>query len=505
MSRHASWARMSTGIALIGTALFAILAFWPEPRFPSPEETNSRRFLWDRKQLFADLEREFSAARESPSEAVEIGFFAEECEAQRRLSALEAQGKEPSEGTLRALEEVQFRLAALSAAQPKFLSRFRRQSLGFRRRILKAARSWTLPPEDRHEALYRLVLGGRLALEESLAQAGPRNDLTGCESVEDVPSACPCTQIEGIRFCAGDILLSRGDAPASALIARAASFPGAFSHVALVHIPADGAPPVVLESTVNNGTILTPLGAFLKEHRHRLVLLRPRPDAEEMLKDPKLPCRAASRAFALFRSERIPYDFAMNSEDRSELFCAEAVYVAFKDAGMSLWPVRSHIGTRGIIRFYGPLGVRSFVTLTPQDLELDPRLALVAEWRYSGALRKDRIENALIGALLAAAEKGSSLRAPRFVLAESRAIRVASNLQSLLGVQPIVPAGMSASCAARLGGYQKHIYPTLYEAISRKAEQFKREHGYEAPAWILTDLARKALEENRKKLYPFFH
>ena len=435
---------------------------------------------------------------------MEARFVGEESQALDLLTQMEGQGAIPSPETLRLLEEVQFRLAAFAAAQPAFLPRFRNVSANIRARVMHAARFWTLSPEATHEALYRLVAGGRAALEEALNQEASPGTLPPLEKGEDVPSQCPCTLVEGVRFCAGDLLLSRGDAPGSALIARAGPWPGAFSHVAMVYVPQDGAAPVVLESVIGGGTTITPAQAFLEEHRHRLVLLRPRPDTTEIQKNPRLPWEAARSLYARLVKEKVPYDFAMDPDDSSALFCADTVYLAYRGAGLLLWPTRSHLDTPGIIRLLGPLGVRQFVTLTPQDLELDPRLALVAEWRYVDALRKDRIENALIGSLFGAAERGASLRAPRLLLAESRLIRGFSDVQSHLGFSPAMPAGMSASCAARAEGFQEHIYPTLMQAISQKAEAFKRAEGYEPPAWVLTGFARDALTENKKRLKPYF-
>jgi len=498
------WFRFLAMAILAGAGLFAILAFWPEPEFPSPDLAKSKPFYWNRKPLFTDLERDFASARQSAWEAVEMRFGEEESQALDLLAQMERQGPTPSPEILGLLEEVQFRLAALAAAKPALLPRFRSVSGEIRARVMRAARFWSLSPEATHEALYRIVAGGRAALEEALSQEVSPGGLPGPEKGEDVSTQCPCTFVEGVRFCAGDLLLSRGDAPGSALIARAGPWPGAFSHVAMVDILKNGAEPVVLESVIGEGTNITPIRVFLQEHRHRLLLLRPRPDAPEVLKNPRLPCTASSSLHERLVRKKAPYDFAMNPDDPSALFCAEMVYLAYGEAGMVLWPARSRLDTPGIIRLLGPLGVRQFVTLTPQDLELDPRLAAVAEWRYIHALRKDRIENALIGALFGAAERGASFRAPPFLLAESRLIRGFSNVQSFLGFPPAMPEGMNPSSAARAAGFQKHIYPTLMLAISNKAEAFRRAEGYEPPAWVLAGFAKEALNENRKHLRAFF-
>jgi hypothetical protein len=56
----------------------------------------------------------------------------------------------------------------------------------------------------------------------------------------DEPAVTPFAEILGVRVHSGDILVSRGGAPTSALIARGNDYQGNFSHVALIHVERDG-------------------------------------------------------------------------------------------------------------------------------------------------------------------------------------------------------------------------------------------------------------------------
>ena len=68
-----------------------------------------------------------------------------------------------------------------------------------------------------------------------------------------------------------------------------------------------------------------------------------------------------------------------------------------------------------------------------------------------------------------------------------------------------MPEGMSASSAARLHCYIRKVYPLLFEDVSKKAEAYKKERGYEAPRWALAGFAEQAVKDNRERLKQYFH
>ena len=101
--------------------------------------------------------------------------------------------------------------------------------------------SRTLRPSESsaRRLLYRALYGSRAALEEVLLQMRPE-DMPVLSRGEDEPSAAPSAELRGVRVHSGDILVSRGGAPTSALIARGNDYPGNFSHVALLYVSPEG-------------------------------------------------------------------------------------------------------------------------------------------------------------------------------------------------------------------------------------------------------------------------
>jgi hypothetical protein len=165
------------------------------------------------------------------------------------------------------------------------------------------------------------MLGGRAALEEALVQAGS-DALPALTLIEDVPAATPSVEIEGVRVHSGDLMLSRGGAPTSALIARGSDFPGNFSHVAMVHVAEDGKA-TVIESLIETGANLSTAESYLEDKKHRILLLRVRPDHPAVVQDPLAPHKAATSVLERVRDADVPYDFAMDWNDPAKFFCSE--------------------------------------------------------------------------------------------------------------------------------------------------------------------------------------
>src|SRR2546422_946746 len=75
---------------------------------------------------------------------------------------------------------------------------------------------------------------GSGAVEEAMLQH-PDSGFSLLEGRRE-PSATPAATVHGVEIRSGDILVSRGGYPTSALIARGNDYPGNFSHVGLVHV-----------------------------------------------------------------------------------------------------------------------------------------------------------------------------------------------------------------------------------------------------------------------------
>src|SRR3989442_10137944 len=98
----------------------------------------------------------------------------------------------------------------------------------------------------------------------------------------------------------------------------------------------------------------------------------------------------------------------MDYTDPSRLFCSEVASSVYGELGVTLWTGLSTISAPGLRRWLSAFGVRHFETQEPSDLEYDPQLVVVAEWRDPGALMPAHIHNATIDPTLEGAEAGEA-------------------------------------------------------------------------------------------------
>jgi hypothetical protein len=459
----------------------------------------SHPFRWDADLLFAELEDEFARAVRGDAGQAIAAVEGLEREGRVHLAGLDGTPTAPAEALAR-LANVQFKLAVQGAARPELLPRVQAFLVRSRVETMRAAAGW---PLDRptHEALYRVVFGGRIALDEALVQAGV-DALPPLLPIEDIPSAAPSVTVEGVRVHSGDILLSRGGAPTSALIARGNDFANTFSHVALAHVDPETGEATVIESLIEAGSVLSSVEAYLESKKHRILVMRLRPDHPAVSEDPLLAHHAAEGILERVRDEHIPYDFAMEWDDTSTAFCSEIVFHPYRELGVDLWSMRSAMSAPGLARWLGAMGVRELTTLVPSDVEYDPQVRAVAEWRDAPALMDFRLDNAIIDALLEEAERGTGLGYPWYALPAARGLKAYSVAHSALGGQPTIPDGMSAATALRVDALVSKIHPVLKADLESRAAAFREERGFEAPYWTLVELARASVAARREELRP---
>jgi hypothetical protein len=306
-----------------------------------------------------------------------------------------------------------------------------------------------------------------------------------------VGSATPAATVAGVRVHSGDILISRGGYPTSALIARGSDLPGNFSHVALVHVDSADGSATAIEAHIEQGVAIATAEQYLADKKLRIMLLRPRADLPALVADPLLPHRAASAALERARREHIPYDFAMDYTEDTRLFCSEVASAVSRRAGVTLWTGLSTISKPGLRRWLASFGVRHFETQEPSDLEYDPQLVVVAEWRDPQALLADHVDNAVIDAMLEGAEAGDELTFPWYQLPLVRLAKGWSLVRERFGAFGPVPQGMSSTAALRnraFGDRQRRIASEVHDRIA----VLERDQGYPLPFWAILDLARQA-------------
>ncbi|MCP4150080.1 MAG: hypothetical protein GY757_20200 [bacterium] len=307
----------------------------------------------------------------------------------------------------------------------------------------------------------------------------------------------PMSTILGVKIYSGDILVSRGGAPTSALIARGNDYPGNFSHIALVHVDEKTHNISIIEAHIEKGTAIATLPEYIKDKKLRVMVLRLNPRHPALLKDPQLPHKAATYALNDARSRHIPYDFEMNYAKPDKLFCSEVASAAYSKFGVILWMGISHISSPGLASWLAAFGVSHFETQEPSDLEYDPQLTVIAEWRDRETLYKDHLDNAVIDAMLEGAEAGDRLTYKWYLLPIVRIMKGYSMVLNIFGGVGPVPEGMSATAALKNKEFSSR-HDILKEQLIVEAKKFKEKKGYTAPYWELFKLAKSAAKKTKK-------
>jgi hypothetical protein len=252
----------------------------------------------------------------------------------------------------------------------------------------------------------------------------------------------------------------------------------------------------VIEAHSESGVGIRPFDEYLNDVKWRILAVRPRADLAELMRDPMLPHRAASDALSAARAHHIPYDFTMDPREHSAQFCSEVAFAAYEPLGIELWPGLSTISSPGAASWLAAFGVRNLEFQEPSDLEYDPKLVVVAEWRDPKALFLDHVDNAIVDARLEEAERGARLAYDWPMLPIARGIKAWSVLLNLFGGVGPAPEGMSATAALRNVRFARE-HAAIRERLLALAEEFERGRGYLAPYSELVRMARAALDEIR--------
>jgi hypothetical protein len=447
-------------------------------------------FAWNQDAFWLNLQERYADARQRGCGQLAPTLKAAMSELDARLAAIRGIPLTPSAKEFSALEQSIFKSAPIVAACSDWLPKFIERITSARMLVKTQSQGWDMKDSLARRTLYKILYGSRAALEEVLLQLPP-TEVPTLIAGKDEPSATPWASILGVEIHSGDILVSRGGAPTSALIARGSDFPGNFSHIALVYVDPKTHIASILESHIERGVTISTLENYLSDKKLRVMVLRLRSDLPELLADPLLPHRAATLAFEDASRRHIPYDFEMDYEENSKLFCSEVASAPYRQLGISLWTGMSTISAAGLRSWLGAFGVRHFLTQEPSDLEYDPQLSVVAEWRDPMTLYKDHLDNAIIDVLLERAEEGEELGYAWYALPLARLVKGYSLVQNVFGGIGPIPEGMSASAALR-----NTEFSARHEAIKSRLEVFAADfvanRGYRPPYWELVRLARIA-------------
>lgn len=487
--RRPRWRKIAALCVLVPLVAYALLLI-PERPPPAVKGAGEQSFFWRQDEFWKALEAQFREGRAAGCQTLADRIQQSQTALADSVARLSVNNFPANAAELDSLETNFFHLAPMVGACPDRLPDFLRTFAQMRSAVKRQSEHWPMEQRATRERLYRLLYGGRAAVEEAMLQA-PAASLSELLTGEAEPSRAPFAEVLGVKIHSGDIFLSRGGAATSALIARGNDFPGNFSHVALAHVNEKTHAVTMIESHIECGVAIRPVEEYLNETKLRIMVLRLRADLPQLAADPLLPHKAASLALTNATSRHIPYDFTMDHRDSSKLFCSEVAAVAYAPYGITLWMGLSHLSSRGVTDWLASLGARKFETQEPSDLEYDPQLRVVAEWRDLDTLFKDHVDNAVIDVMLESAEAGEHLRQDWYMLPIVRVMKLYSVIQNGRGKVGPIPEGMTPATALRVKTL-KSDHGAIKARLLQNVERFKAERGYVPPYWELVRLAREA-------------
>lgn len=469
-------------------ASIAILLLWLYPAF-AMEPGTSEPYVWNRDQLWTQLEQRFVAARVQGCQNLRSEIGGGLVRLNTLTQSIETQPLTADAPVWEKAEHQMLSLGPLIAACPDQLMVYIASVNRLHKAVKHQARKWPAQAQETRNRLYQIIYGGRTAVEEILLQI-PDRGVPALWQDLPVPSAAPSIQVRGVTLYSGDMLVSRGGAATSALIARGSDYPGNFSHVSLLHVDAVTGKGSVIEALIETGVQIHTVEEYLADKKFRIMVLRLRPDLPSVIDTPDVAHRAARWAIETAGKEHIDYDFEMDFRNNDKLFCAEVIYAAYKTMDITLWTGLSHISAEGTARWLEGFGVKNFITLEPSDLEYDPQLVRVAEWRDPETLFKDHVYSAVTDAMLEGANAGETLGYNRLMLPLAWGAKAYSALKNQFGGTGPIPKGMDSKAALRSKWYTKQ-HSKRVDSVMKLVDQFKKDKGYIPPFWELVRLARE--------------
>ena len=479
--------RIILALAVAGTVLLI-----PDSTPPVLPPGEKQPFAWNQDQMWSSLEAQFARARAAGCTHIAVRIDSTLAHLDTLLTTIADDAVAPQDARLVQLEGTLFQLGPMVAACTERLPDYVNAFTRLREIVKMQSRNWDMNSVAARQRVYRLLYGGRAAIEEVMLQAPPGTIpplVLGCQE----PSQTPSAEILGVTIQSGDILVSRGGAPTSALIARGNDYPGNFSHVALVQVDEQTHRVSIIESHIEKGVAIASIDDYLNDKKLRVMVLRLRADLPQLIADPLLPHKAATWMLEDARARHIAYDFEMDYRDKAKIFCSEVASAAYAKVGIMLWMGLSNISSRGVRSWLAAFGVRHFETQEPSDLEYDPQLRVVAEWRDPETLWKDHLDNAVIDAMLEGADSLETLRYSWYLLPVARVMKAYSAVLNLFGGIGPIPEGMNATAALRNKEFSRR-HDAIKARLLALAGEFRKQNGYTPPYWALVRLAREAKE-----------
>lgn len=467
---------------------------------PDRKEKNARpqtgkiAFAWHRDAQWNEMEALFIQAKQMDTLKLDSIINSNKTIAENELAGLQNRQVSSQDTSWIKVEDIFFKLSSLIAARQSQIPWINNYYNQLRNCIKQQSRHWDMNELASRNTVYTLLYGLRAAVEEVLLQTSDLK-FPAAMLVKDEKSYTPAATIFGIEVHSGDLLVSRGGAEVSALISRGNDYPGNFSHIALIYVDERTKEPFLIEAHIEKGVAVASVAQYEADKKLRFMVMRPQIDLPAMQADSMLPQQAAKFMYEKAGKRHIPYDFKMNFNDTTEMFCSEVASYAYRVNGLQVWKYPSTISSQGVVSWLHDFGVENFTTQMPSDLEYDPQLAVVAEWRDPATLYKDHIDNAAMDALLEKANKGATIDHNTWQLPFVRVIKAYCTIKNMFGKIGMIPEGMSATQALK-----NQTLVAMHVRVKNKtmqmADEFFKKNGYRPPYWQLVKFAGAAVNEN---------
>jgi len=483
-------------IAALAISVIYLILLIPESQQDKIEVAKHTQFVWNKDSLWQSLEITFTNAKKNGCNNTKDHIEEKLIDFSNILKFIEDENLNPEDKILDSLLSIVFQTAPLIGACPDSAERYLKLNSKLRRIIKEKSKNWNPNELIVRNALYKLIYGSRAAVEEIILQSDSKR-IPNLTLENDESSITPYTTFLGVKIHSGDILLSRGGAPTSALISRGSDYPGNFSHVALVYVDPKTKVASIIEAHIEVGVAITSLEEYMNDKKLRVMILRLRSDLPNIIADPMLPHKAADASLKRALSEHISYDFEMDYKNQNKLFCSEVASSEYKNLGINLWMGKSTISSIGTARILAGFGVKNFETQEPSDLEYDPQLSVIAEWRDLETLYKDHIDNAVVDAILEWSEEGNEITTDWFKLPIVKVLKLYSSILNQFNIAGLIPEGMNSSSALRHEAF-KNLHGEIKLFVQTKANNFRNTNNYNPPYWRLLDFARSYFADKHK-------
>ena len=476
----------------IGSALLLVYLLLMIPDSPPGEtiyKAGKKPFAWNKDDLWKGLEKTFREETMAPAALRDTQLMNLQRMAETALAKTEGKWLPPEDPVFTGLMYNFFAIAPVIAAGKQHKDWFIGYYNRARNSIKLQSQHWDMNSKVARNTIYQVLYGMRAAFEEVLLQS-PGMAFNPDMFVKDEYSVTPSAMIFGITVHSGDLLVSRGGAVVSALISRGNDYPGNFSHVAMIYVDEKTAIPYLVEAHIERGVVVSSVAQYIADKKLRFMVMRPRADLPQLINDPMIPQKAAKYIYQEALNRHIPYDFKMNFHDTSAMFCSEVGSWAYQRYGIHPWQAISTISSPGVVRLLHDFGVENFVTMMPSDLEYDPQLAVVAEWRDPQTLFRDHIYSAVMDVMLENADKGEDIRINPWMLPVARMVKGYSVLLNLFHKEGPIPEGMSATQGLKNNAFAG-IHSMIRNNTEEKVRLFIARYGYIPPYWQLITMARE--------------